>query len=426
MMGFNIPAQGQAIVDDRTQEEAVTDLLTMPQSPIQTQIERDGKGAFFGKALLNTLTGGLLTPFLHPEMLQDQQKYKLDMELYKQQQKDLLVDPHHQAYADVLMDPNATPQQVASAAVLAGGVGEYDPNGTVLNAGQTMVGPTGNTLASGGPREVNPTSVMQNAAEIAAGYGIPEGTRAYSDLMAALAEPSGTEKLADGSTRTFNTVNKVIADWQNGVYGPATQSTQAGAQAGGQAGQVSDGSVTPEDAALATGRAARNVHDADNYAISDDKISFYNDLEGVISNFGEWDPDANDGQGGFTLNDATSDNYGSWDNHPLNPGAYRMFKGTDEKNALVFMDQLVDMLTVDERGKLKGQGQITEGETAMLKRAVTALQNRDLGDVAVQREMEKLMRQVIERRQKFVDLQRRYAPERFEGQGKGPVVIDLD
>ena len=103
-----------------------------------------------------------------------------------------------------------------------------------------------------------------------------------------------------------------------------------------------------------------------------------------------------------------------------------MFKGTDEKNALVFMDQLVDMLTVDERGKLKGQGQITEGETAMLKRAVTALQNRDLGDVAVQREMEKLMRQVIERRQKFADLQRRYAPERFEGQGKGPVVIDLD
>ena len=397
-----------------------------PMTPFEQLRDEHGTGGAILRMIGTGLSGGLLGDVLTPEIGKaSQAEYASNLKLYDKYREMQLVDPHHQAYADVLMDPNATPEQKAYAAVLAGGVGEYDPNATVMNAGQTMVGPTGNVLASGGPREANPTSVMQNAREIAAGYGIPPNSPAYSDLMAALAEPSGTETLADGSTRTFNTVNKVVADWQNGVYGPAPQQGQAGGQAGAAA-PASDGSISPEDAALAKGRAARNVHDADNYAISDDKIAFYDDLERVLGNFGTWDPDANDGEGAFTLNDATADNYGSWDNHPLNPGAYKPFKGQGEKDALVYMDQLIDMLTVDERGKLKGQGQITEGETAMLARATTAARNRDLGDSAVQRELGVLMRQLMKRRQKFMDLQRRYAPDRFEGQQDGPTVIDLD
>ena len=397
-----------------------------PKTPFENLRDEHGTGGAILRMIGTGLSGGLLGDVLTPETgAAAQAEYESNLDLYNKYREMALIDPQVQAYADLQNDPNATPQQLASAAILAGGVSEYDPNATVLKPGDLMVSGTGSTLAAGGPSVQDPTSVMQNAQEIAAGYGIPPGSRAYSDLMSALAEPSGTETLADGSTRTFNTVNKVVADWQNGVYGPATQQGQAGGQAGAAA-PASDGSISPEDAALAKGRAARNVHDADNYAISDDKIAFYDDLERVLGNFGTWDPDANDGEGAFTLNDATADNYGSWDNHPLNPGAYKPFKGQGEKDALVYMDQLIDMLTVDERGKLKGQGQITEGETAMLVRATTAARNRDLGDKAVQRELGVLMRQLMKRRQKFMDLQRRYAPERFEGQGNGPVVIDLD
>ena len=412
----------QALMDGRSQEEALAGLLQMPTAPMARYADEQGAGKVMGKQFLDAMTGGWFRDALFPDYADDKANYAADLALYKKQREMGLIDPQDQALADAIRAGEKGPELMALQAE-ASGIDKLNLDPYTESPGQIRRDAFGNEISRGGDPVVSPTSVMQNAREIAAGYGISPGSRAYSDLMSALAEPSGTETLADGSTRTFNTVNKVVADWQNGVYGPVQQQGQAGGQAGAP---VSDGSISPEDAAIAKGRAARNVHDADNYAISDDKIAFYDDLERVMGNFGTWDPDANDGEGAFTLNDSTADNFGSWDNHPLNPGAYRPFKGTGEKNALVYMEQLIDMLTVDERGKLKGQGQITEGETAMLARATTAARNRDLGDEAVQTELGVLMRQLMKRRQKFMDLQKRYAPERFEGQQDGPTVIDLD
>ena len=393
-------------------------LLPMPKHWTEKAIEEDGKAKFFGKMLLGGFTG--LTPLLFPEAVGGKARYASELALYNKAQEMGLVDPQDQALAEAIRAGVTGPELMALQAE-SGGVDKLNLDPATLSPGQIRTDAFGNQIASGGDPVVTPTAVIQNASRTAQGYGIPTDSRAYSDLVAAYAEPSGSQTLADGTVVPFNTVDKVLSDWRDGVYGRTQgQPSQARPQQG-QANQVSgvgaDGSVSPEGARDATVRKAMNAEQAENLKISDQKISFYNDLEGVMANFGEWDPDANDGAGGFTVNEATRDNYGAFQNHPLNPGSYEIFKGSDEKDSLVYVDQLVDMLTVDERGKLKGQGQITEGETAMLKRAVTSLQNRNLSDGALQREMEKLMRGLIEKRQKFTDLQSTYGPKGHGGGG---------
>jgi hypothetical protein len=398
--------------------------MAAPLTPRQQAEEKYGKGETTLRMLGTMLTGGLLGGALLPEASSaNKAQYKSDLALYQKQLEMGLVDPQDLAVANAIRAGVTGPELMALQAE-AGGLDKLGLDPVTLSPGQIRFDAFGNTIASGGDPVVTPTAVIQNASRTAQGYGIPTDSRAYSDLVAAYAEPSGSQTLADGTVVPFNTVDKVLSDWKNGYYGQAQgQPSQAG-QAQPQQGRSSqvsgvgaDGSVSPEGARDATVRKVMNAEQAENLKIADQKISFYNDLEGVMANFGEWDPDANDGAGGFTVNEATRDNYGSWQNHPFNPGSYEIFKGADEKDSLVYMDQLVDMLTVDERGKLKGQGQITEGETAMLKRAVTSLQNRNLSDGAIKREMEKLMRGLIERRQKFTDLQSTYGPKGHGGGG---------
>ena len=407
------------------QAAAQEGLLTAPMSPMEQVLEKNGKGKTAGKMLLTALSGGLLAPVLMPELIGAGARYENDLALYQKQREMALVDPQDQALADAIRNGTTGPELMALQA-LAGGVDKLNMDQATLSPGQIRYDAFGNVVAQGGDPVVSPTSVMQNAQETANGYGIPVGSQAYADLIAAYAEPSGSQTLADGTVVPFNTVDKVLADWESGSYSQNQQ------ESGGQASSASDigvtpgGGVTPEGARGGTVRGVMNKEIAENLKIADQKISFYNDLEGVISNFGEWDPDANDGEGAFVANEATRDNYGSIQNHPLYPGRYEIFKGDDEKDSLVFMDQLVDMLTVDERGKLKGQGQITEGETAMLKRAVTTLQNRNLSDEAMQRELAKLMRGLIARRQKFMDLQSQYGPDGQGGTGSDVIEVNLD
>jgi len=416
----------QKLADQRSKGQAVVDAATggllMPKTPVQQLVEEDGALKTTGKMMLNVLTGGLLTPLLHPELGSRKAQYETDLALYNKQREMALVDPQDQALADAIRNGVVGPELMALQ-VMASGSDPLNMDQATLSPGQIRFDTFGNVVASGGNPVVNPTAVMQNAQETARGYGIPVGSQAYADLIAAYAEPSGSRELEDGTFVPYNTVDKVIADWESGAY-DQNQQAAAGHPAGGSSdiGVTPGGGVTPEGARGATVRGVMNKEIAENLKIADQKISFYNDLEGVISQFGEWDPDANDGEGAFVANEATRDNYGSIQNHPLYLGKYEFFKGDDEKDSLVFMDQLVDMLTVDERGKLKGQGQITEGETAMLKRAVTTLQNRNLSDEAMQRELAKLMRGLIARRQKFIDLQSEYGSD---GQG-GNTATDFD
>ena len=416
------------VANSTPQEKLAESLLPVPKSPIEKIIERDGMGKTLGKMLIGGMTG--MTPFLMPELIGGRARYKAelaDCEQLEEQRE----QQRRQGYADVLMNPESSQTERAVAGIMAGGVGEYDQNPKVYSPGQIGYDGAGNVVARGGdPLPPAPTSVMQNARETARGYGIPMDSKAYADLIAAYAEPSGTRELADGTVVPFNTVDAVLENWRSGGYDTKSQQQGQGGQQG-DLGVTPGGGVTPQGANDASSRKALNEVEAEDLKIADQKVAFYNDLEGVINNFGEWDPEANDGEGAFTATEATLDNYGSVQNHPAYPGSYEFFKGDEEKDALVYMDQLVDMLTVDERGKLKGQGQITEGETAMLKRAVTVLQNRNLSDEAVQRELAKLMRGIIERRKKFESLQERSKSLRGGGTPLGSndiqqTIIDLD
>jgi len=415
--------------DDRSPVQAATDTLTttgllpVPVSPLEKMIEEQGKAKVFGKMLLGGMTG--MQPLLMPEMFSGRAMYKAEVEDYWKQVEEQREIAARKGYADVLANPDASATDRAVGAVMAGGVGEYDPNSRTLSAGQVSVDGAGNVIAKGGPQlPPAPTAPMQNANTTAQGYGIPMGSRAHADLIAAYAEPSGSRVMEDGAIVPFNTVDKVLADWRAGVYNQQQQGQQQGqgSQRGNSdLGVTAGGGVTTAGAADATTRNVVNAETAENTKLAPTKIEFYNDLEGVLQNFGEWDASANNGEGGFIVNEATLDNYGSVQNHLLYPGRYELFKGAKEKDSLAYMEQLVDMLTVDERGKLKGQGQITEGETDMLKRASTVLQNRNLSDTAVQREISKLMRQIYKRRQKFADLVPDY------GSGKSEVIeINLD
>ena len=193
--------------------------------------------------------------------------------------------------------------------------------------------------------------------------------------------------------------------------------------------------ITPAEAETAGIRNALNQEDQSNIKIADQKIEFYDELEGLISTMGTYDPEANDGAGGFTLNTDVADIYGSWDGNPLNPqnwngfgddgdpggfgGDTEFFMPQGNRDAKGAVEQLINMLTVDERGKLKGQGQITEGETAMLKAAVTQMQKRGLGEAAISRELAKLMGNIVRRRQRFTDLKQRGQAARGESTTPG-------
>jgi hypothetical protein len=63
--------------------ESATSLLPVPMSPIEKIMERDGKGKTFGKMLLGGFTG--LTPFLMPELIGGNARYKAELDNYYDQ-----------------------------------------------------------------------------------------------------------------------------------------------------------------------------------------------------------------------------------------------------------------------------------------------------------------------------------------------------
>ena len=132
--------------------DATTGLLQMPKTPMQRLVEEDGALKTTGKMMLNVLTGGLLSPLIHPELMGKKDQYENDMELYKKaREMDLLAQQNqmqtqkersrHQSGLDILMngvdDPEDAYQRLALAKefgidnlqyALGGGVVEEEPD----------------------------------------------------------------------------------------------------------------------------------------------------------------------------------------------------------------------------------------------------------------------------------------------------------
>jgi hypothetical protein len=84
MLAASAEVSGQ-MIDDAPNVAVAESLLPVPLSPIEKMMERDGKGKTFGKMLLGGMTG--LTPFLMPELIGGNARYKAELDVYNDARK---------------------------------------------------------------------------------------------------------------------------------------------------------------------------------------------------------------------------------------------------------------------------------------------------------------------------------------------------
>jgi hypothetical protein len=181
-LGEKVAEQG-GLVDDRTEEEAVFSLLEMPKTAVQQEIEKDGKAKFAGKAILNALTGGLFTPILHPDLMDNKAKYASDLELYQEQQKLGIMDPQVEAYAS--MFDESDPARAAYIRA-ANSVKEFDGNDYSLSHGQTRFSGFDDSVVAYNPADPKYTQAQKNLQQWKINNPEPEaGTEAHKQWTAA-------------------------------------------------------------------------------------------------------------------------------------------------------------------------------------------------------------------------------------------------
>ena len=88
-MGPLLYPDQRSLKDERTQEEAAVQALTIPESPLQQLVDRDGGLKTVGKSLANVFTGGLFQDALYPELRGMQRQYATDLQAYVDE-RDLL------------------------------------------------------------------------------------------------------------------------------------------------------------------------------------------------------------------------------------------------------------------------------------------------------------------------------------------------
>ena len=434
--------------------------IEAPQHWTEKAMEKDGKGKFFAKMLLGGFTG--MTPLLFPEAIGSKARYANDLDMYKDEIEHAREQAMRQKYVDVLNDPNSSHTDRMAAAAMAGGVDKFDPNPITASPGSSILGAgTGSVLHSQPHKPVPPPAAVAEATAIANAKGISTDSPIFGDLVAATAEPTETRtNPADGSTYSVNTVQEVLARHEEEQQAQQQQVLQQ--QQGGQPGQTQQqqqpgqpgqpGQPQQQDPnTLGPVLAGINEEQATMVREAPEKLKFYRRFGEIISGLGRWD----EKKGEFVLNEDTTDLYGSWDGNRLNPqnwgssgadnggfgGDNEYFMPQGNRDAKAGVEQMIESLAVDERGKLKGQGQITEGETAMLRAAVTQAAKRGMGNKAAQREFTRLYKEYIKAMQIQQGMLERYWPDNpiLQQQGQGDIprqsvgssdmqstIIDLD
>jgi hypothetical protein len=385
--------------------------------------------------------------------------------MYKDEVEHAREQAMRQKYVDVLMDPNSTHRDRMAAAAMSGGVGEFDPNPITASPGAAILGAgTGEILHDQPGKPVAPPAAVAEAKATAGPIGMPEDHPLFSKLIAAYAEPTETRTSSDGSTYTVNTVNEVLAQWQaeqQRMQAEQQQAAQPQQQQPPQPGQPQPqpqpGQPQPQPGQPQQPAPAQqdpttlgpvldgiNKEQAELVTGAPEKLKFYRNFGQIMSELGEWD----EATGEFILNEDTTDLYGMVQGNPLHPqnwgsknadnggfgGSTEWLMPSGNRDSKAAVEQMIEALTVDERGKLKGQGQITEGETAMLRAAVTRAAKRGMSDKAAQREFTRLYKEYIKAMKREEDLLKRYWPNnpilspdnRTGGSVGGDVDIDLD
>ena len=414
-----------------------------PVAPFQQLKDNHGTGGAIMRLLGTGLSGGLLGGVLAPEIGRaSQDAYAGDLELYNKYRESALPNPKVENYISVLMDPNSTHTERMAAAARAGGVNKVDPNPITASPGASILGAgTGEVLHSQPHKPVPPPAAVAEATATARAKGIDTNSPIFGDLIAAYAEPTETRtNPADGSTYSVNTVQEVL---QRHAQEQQAQQQQV-IQPQPQQGQPQPQPQRQDPNTLGPVLTGINEEQALMVTEAPEKLKFYRRFGEIINELGKWDPNKGE-DGEFVLNEDTTDLYGSWQGNVWNPqnwgsegrdaggfnGANEWFMPQGNRDAKAGVEQMIESLAVDERGKLKGQGQITEGETAMLRAAVTRAAKRGMGDKAAQREYTRLYKEYLKAMELQQNMLERYWPNNpvlTEGSGSDidDSIIDLD
>jgi hypothetical protein len=361
--------------------------ITAPMSPFEQAKENHGGGlGFFIKSMMvakNPALAGWLMPELSKSNLA---RYASDLELYNTYREMSLVDPQVEALAQ---DLEKRGLHLQAKIVRAGGVDDYDFNNKVLSPGQNLVsGIDSNVIASGQEKD-NRTTDERNADALANSLGVdrntPEGRAAYADIFAAVAEPTITTTLPDGTVKTSNSIDAVLGRWSSGGYGndrPQPEGNPSQGTTSGGSGRSGDYFVSPDEASQATLNQAITEQTAQEAASAEVALKDYDRIMTSVNNLGEW-KETTDAQGNKVRKFVPVSGFetilgnigGTWGAK----GISTLFS-QDAANAEAELNTLLSKLTVNERQRLVGQGQITEGEQKMLADAVSILTSTTISE----------------------------------------------
>lgn len=240
---------------------------------------------------------------------------------------------------------------------------------------ERVYSPITNSLLFEGAEKTAPdnrTAAERHADAVLDGLGLKPGDQGYAPARASLvtgfAEPSGYHTTADGQTIPYNTVDGIV-DSLSQQYAPPQTTTGNGSNPNTTPGLSGpNGIVTSTMARNATIAKAANEKEATEVAGAQDDVDFWGEVQGVLGELGEWNVDKETGQGKFSAKEQVHSIYG-----PIDSFWPDSIRGGDEQDAIAQINRLNSLLSVDAREALAGQGQITEGEQAMLTASLSAL-----------------------------------------------------
>lgn len=334
-------------------------LLQMPEKPMtpfEQLRDNHGTGGAILRLLGTGLSGGLLGDVLTPEIGRaSQAEYATDLATYK-------------AYQNKMME-----QQIANQASQADRKrlsGVYDEWDAVVNDGDPTNDARGYTRAinNGADPDALALAYASNPMFAAgAGRDLPDATRAvihYQDSLNRYVDSeTGEQKMRKPGEDGYVKYADAFDRYKNREVGGLRE--QAAARAGGQSqGQFDQETINKAPAEAATMNSAMST----------------------IESLGNIGTDPETGEVTFTPNNLGEfeDVYGTLDQ--FKPFGF----STEESFIRSTVEKLGSILAVDARGKLKGQGQISDKETAMLEKSLSILSSRGISPQKAREEIARI------------------------------------
>ena len=301
--------------------------------------------------------------------------FKMAQELYKQQELLRVMDPQVEELAQRYEAEGNT--LMAAKLRAANKVDPIDMGDYSLAPGTSRFEGGSNSLLNHNPAKPvdNSTANQRDARDLATSVGLDiskdangnwnndEHAKAYGGILAASAKGTITTVNADGSETHINDIPSAMARAREIVE----RSSQAPTAASGTQGGNGVG-ATGTPAALSTVDIAMNKKMAEDTVEAEDSLAYWGEVGGVLDTLGTWEKGKTDAESRFITSEQTKDIYGPadayWPDGLRNGG---------EKDAIAQINRLNSLLSVEARQKLQGQGQITEGEQAMLSSSLSAL-----------------------------------------------------